>query len=197
MLEQPGRGQLESEILAQPFLNSDEVLNVGLAAKRRIERVAKRRRRRPMPGRSRPRRVSRSSIVSDTRSPKDGSVALVELNSTPIRDGDKIIGAQASARDITKRRHVENALRESEEKFRTIFNHAQIGILISSIEGFAILQANTKFCSIFGIVDGKFYVGDQVFVAHICLLIGLVYSNHRIFVLFCQFAISPVAAVLS
>ncbi len=63
---------------------------------------------------------------------KDGSVAVVELNSAPIRDGENIIGAQASARDITERRRVENALRESEEKYRTLVESA--GESIASID---------------------------------------------------------------
>jgi len=63
---------------------------------------------------------------------KDGSVALIELNSAPIRDGDKIIGAQASARDITERRRVENALRESEGKYRTLVESA--GETITSVD---------------------------------------------------------------
>ena len=68
---------------------------------------------------------------------KDGSVAVVELNAAPIRDGEKVIGAQASARDITERRRVENALRESEEKYRTLVESAG--------ESIASIDANGKF----------------------------------------------------
>jgi len=74
---------------------------------------------------------------------KDGSAALIELNSTPIRDGDKIIGAQASARDITERRRVENALRESEEKYRTLVESAGESILSIDENGVFLFMNTT------------------------------------------------------
>jgi PAS domain S-box-containing protein len=63
---------------------------------------------------------------------KDGSIAVIELNSAPIYNGDVLIGVQASARDITERRRVENALRESEQHYRTLVESA--GESIASID---------------------------------------------------------------
>lgn len=63
---------------------------------------------------------------------KDGSKAVIEVNATPIYDGEKLIGAQASARDITERKRTIRALRESEENYRTLVESA--GESIASID---------------------------------------------------------------
>ncbi|SDE77785.1 ammonium transporter [Rhodospira trueperi] len=47
----------------------------------------------------------------------------------------------ATVRDITERRHAESALRESESRFRTIFNTAGLGMAVIDPEG-RILDAN-------------------------------------------------------
>jgi PAS domain S-box-containing protein len=50
--------------------------------------------------------------------------------------------------DITERRHAEEALQESEERFRRLANAAQEGIIIQ--QGGVILEANESVCRMFG-----------------------------------------------
>jgi PAS domain S-box-containing protein len=53
------------------------------------------------------------------RQRKDGSLLDISLTISPIRDGfGSIVGASKIARDITRRKVIEGALRESEEKLR-------------------------------------------------------------------------------
>src|SRR4028118_205501 len=57
--------------------------------------------------------------------------------------------AVASFIDITKRKRVEAALRESEERFRATFEQAAVGITHASINA-KFIRVNQKFCDIVG-----------------------------------------------
>jgi PAS domain S-box-containing protein len=65
------------------------------------------------------RRGDRIEHYETVRRRKDGSLLDISLTVSPIRDANgKIVGASKIARDITQRKQVETALRESEEKLR-------------------------------------------------------------------------------
>lgn len=76
---------------------------------------------------------------------KDGSLITVEISATQLADGR----LQASVRDITRRKVNENALRESEERFRSAFEEASIGMIMITPEG-SFLQANKSFTEMLG-----------------------------------------------
>ena len=66
---------------------------------------------------------------------KDGSLASVEINASPIiRDG-QFAGLQGIARDITERKRMEQKLRDSEERFRGIAERSIDGIFEVDAEG--------------------------------------------------------------
>jgi PAS domain S-box-containing protein len=79
---------------------------------------------------------------------KDGSFFYVEVSvQYRPKDGGRFV---AFLRDITERKRVENALKESEEKFRTIFDRASDGILIADAQNKKFLQGNATICSMLG-----------------------------------------------
>jgi PAS domain S-box-containing protein len=76
---------------------------------------------------------------------KDGSLVILETSGVPVFDIDGAFrGYRGIDRDITVRKKAERTLRESEEKFRTLFDQAvdSIFFMSSSEEGLIIQDVN-------------------------------------------------------
>jgi len=80
---------------------------------------------------------------------KDGTSFPVEYTSTPIIESDRILGAVVTFRDITGRKRVEQALGQSEEKYRSIVESAASLILSLDHEGI-IIDSNARVQQILG-----------------------------------------------
>jgi PAS domain S-box-containing protein len=65
---------------------------------------------------------------------KDGTHVSAELNASPIFKDGKIVGVQGMARDVTERRKMENALRESEERLRRLLESMSEHIAVFDTE---------------------------------------------------------------
>lgn len=80
-----------------------------------------------------------------------GKKRLLAVNKTPKLDDDgKVEFVVCSAEDITERRLAEQALRESEEKHRALFEGIAIGILMADIETKQFNYANPAICRMLG-----------------------------------------------
>ncbi len=77
---------------------------------------------------------------------KDSSTVIVEMSSRKMPNNTY----QSFMRNITERKQAEEALRESEEKFRTIFNESPIGVELYNANGMQI-DANAASLNMFGI----------------------------------------------
>ncbi len=84
-------------------------------------------------------RLSAGEVVEPfetVRLRRDGSAVDVRLSVSPIRDAEgRVTGASKFARDITEHRRVEQALRDSEHRFRTLVDYATDGIFIADADG--------------------------------------------------------------
>lgn len=81
---------------------------------------------------------------------KDGRKVWVEVNESPIvRDG-KTVEVVGSLTDVTGRQQAQNALRESEERFRTIFDSVNDAITIHDLATGAVLYFNERVLELTG-----------------------------------------------
>jgi PAS domain S-box-containing protein len=83
---------------------------------------------------------------------KTGETAEILWISIPMFDKNLLI---VTTQDVTDRKQAEKSLRESEERFRSIFEFASAGMAITTLEG-EILQVNPAVCRMFGYTEQEF-----------------------------------------
>ncbi|MDD5168927.1 MAG: PAS domain S-box protein [Syntrophales bacterium] len=78
---------------------------------------------------------------------RDGHVTLVLFNATLYKDEKgKVVGVFAAARDITERKRAEEELKQSEARYRTLFDDANDGIALADIETGRLVDCNQRLC---------------------------------------------------
>ncbi len=100
---------------------------------------------------------SERALAGETQGPyeievkaKDGSLHRLEITEHPVLDGDgQVEGLEGIARDITDKWRAEEALRESEEKYRSFFEENLAGHYVSTPDG-TLLACNRAFARIIG-----------------------------------------------
>jgi PAS domain S-box-containing protein len=94
----------------------------------------------------------------------DGETFPLELviSQAEIPDGRLFV---AIGQDVTERKRVEAALRESERRFRTIFDRAGIGIALVELGG-RVLEANAALAEMLGVTREELRRADRDLLAH-------------------------------
>jgi PAS domain S-box-containing protein len=97
--------------------------------------------------------IERQGYVKDyavTIRRKDGAARECLVNSTVLYDPDgTIAGHQHIVLDITERKRSEDALKQSEQRYRALFEESMDGVYSVLREG-EIKEANASFCRLFG-----------------------------------------------
>jgi PAS domain S-box-containing protein len=82
---------------------------------------------------------------------KNGSWVWYSSNGSLLRDPENgVISFLWIAHEITERKQAEETLRMSEEKYRNLFNNAEVGIYRTMLDGSETLDVNQKYLDIVG-----------------------------------------------
>lgn len=96
----------------------------------------------------------------------DGADIIWRTNKIPLKNSrDEIIGVLATSENITNEKKAEQTLKQSEEKFRGVFEHANIGIAFGDPQG-NILDVNNEYLSITGYTYNEFVGLNYAEITH-------------------------------
>lgn len=101
---------------------------------------------------------------------KNGAIIWIEQRNLLVTDnGGQPLIIEGTVRDITEQKTAEIAIRSSEEKYRTIFEGAPLGIFRSTREG-RFIEVNQAFARMFGYQDPEevlsmiYSISEQMYV---------------------------------
>jgi PAS domain S-box-containing protein len=81
---------------------------------------------------------------------KDNKKTLVDVSAYPLYEDGEIKQIVHIAKDVTERKKAQEALAESEQLFKGIFDNATDGILLTDVEEKRFFTANEKMCQMLG-----------------------------------------------
>ena len=95
----------------------------------------------------------------------DGSWRVMEAVATNLLDDPAVEGIVISARDLTERRHAEAELREAQERFRSAFEYAPIGMALTSLDG-RLFRVNRALVQILGRGESELLASSMLDLSH-------------------------------
>ena len=96
----------------------------------------------------------------------DGTWRVVEAVATNLLDDPSVEGIVISARDLTDRRRAEAELREAQERFRSAFEYAPIGMALISIDG-RLFRVNRALVQILGRGESELLASSLLDLCHV------------------------------
>ncbi|MFC1812639.1 PAS domain S-box protein [Thermodesulfobacteriota bacterium] len=98
-----------------------------------------------------PKDMSRSRTIEAEVRCKDGSTIWTEAKTSFLRNlNGEPIGIIGVTRDITKRKQVEEALQQSEERYRSLVENTMYGYFVHSLPSGRFLFLNQRVCDLYG-----------------------------------------------
>jgi two-component system sensor histidine kinase UhpB len=85
---------------------------------------------------------------------KGGSLFTLSVNAVPLFENDRVIGMAGLGRDVTENKKAEDTLRRNEEKYRTLVETMNEGLVIIDENGLWT-YANDKLCYMLGHFQGE------------------------------------------
>jgi PAS domain S-box-containing protein len=95
----------------------------------------------------------------------NGQNAWYETYLGSVKRGEEVVAATMTALDITERKRAEKALRESELKFRSLFQESSIGTVVVTPKG-EFLQVNRAFCEFVGYSERELLGNSVLSITH-------------------------------
>jgi PAS domain S-box-containing protein len=96
----------------------------------------------------------------------DGRTLFLSVTGAPsYTDTGEIGAAVLVCRDVTERWRMEDALRQSEERFRTAFTSIRVGIALADLQ-LRFLQVNAAYCAIIGYSEEELLNTDFISITH-------------------------------
>ncbi len=83
---------------------------------------------------------------------KNGDSYWIAMNWTPVKKDGQLQYLLVNSIDITERKMAEEAIHESEERFRRIFQEGPLGIALSGLD-YKFRVMNKRFCEMFGYME--------------------------------------------
>jgi PAS domain S-box-containing protein len=106
---------------------------------------------------------NRTSLYEIALRFKNGGALPVELNITPLRDNrGHFIGRMVVARDVTERQAAQQALKASEERYRSLIDNIRLGIALVDAN-FNIQMVNPALHVMFGEASEAPFLGKKCF----------------------------------
>jgi PAS domain S-box-containing protein len=97
------------------------------------------------------------TVAWEVLSPKDNR--CYHIINTPVRNPDGSISKMAMIRDVTENKLAEKALRENEQRYRTLFEESRDAIAIVTTNG-SFVDANDSFSDLFGYRRDEIMTGN-------------------------------------